>query len=627
MLDRMLMKKKKLWTFLFLPCLLLPALACGAASGAIFPDIDLEKAVLYLTGAADLESLPEDEMERWHRLAESPLAINLAGRGRMESSGLMTAYQIASLLDYRFRSGDILSISELAAVDGFGKEAAEALSCFISLESSAMPGRTSGTRKPPRNVLTAGGGDKLKIAGEENPPEQSWCWYGRYGIEEEERYSAGISLKRYWSDSQPWPSSVSGSVAFSGRRHLEKVVLGDFSLRFGQGLALWTGFSMSGFSGPRSFWKRPSGISPSGAYSAASSVRGAAAELSFGRIGVSAFVAFPGFREWCEAGKPLAFSMMPGANVSWYSRHGQVSATYFSRMKTLSGRGQGSGSVIMLGNRWCADAGKVSADARFCVHGTELFCEAALDLCSMKTAAAGGFVAKLSDRWKAALSGRYFPDGYSLEYCSPVRAYSGSGGETGVAAGLFFRDMELTSDWAASGSSGRNQLKVAFKCPVRLAPSWSMLLRVRERWRSYGVRSRTDVRADLKLASEKWPFSACGMAAVSREASWLAYVEQGCSVRRWTAYLRGTLFAADSWDSRLYCYERDVPGGFNVLAFYGRGYSISMYVKAGFHLGDAHRRSRLKLYFRAGYSDVPWHCNGHKRPARADAKLQMTYDF
>lgn len=626
MLDRMLMEKKKLLTVLFLPCLLLPALAYGAASGTMFPDIDPDKAVLYLTGAADLESLPEDERERWHRLEESPLAINLAGRGRLESSGLMSAYQIASLLDYRSRSGDILSISELAAVDGFGKETAEALSCFISLESSAMPGRTSGTRKPPRNVLTAGCGDKLKILGEGSPPEQSWCWYGRYSIEAAGLYSAGISLKRYWSDSAPWPSSVSGYLAFSGKRHLEKLVLGDFSLRFGQGLALWTGFSMSGFSGPRSFWKRPSGISPSGAYSSASSVRGAAAELSFGRIGVSAFVAFPGFREWCEAGKPLSFSAMPGVNVAWYSRHGQVSATYFSRLKTLSGRVQSSGDVVMLGDRWYADGGKVAADARFCLHGTELFCEAALDPCSMKPAAAGGFVAKLSDRWKAALSGRYLPDGYSLEYCSPVRAYSGSGGETGAAAGLFFRDMELTSDWA-SGGHGKNQVKVAFKWPVRLAPSLSMLLRVRERWRSYGVRSRADVRADLKLASEKWPFSACGMAAVSKEVSWLAYVEQGCSMRRWTAYLRGALFAADSWDSRLYCYERDVPGGFNVPAFYGRGYSISMYVKAGLPTGSTSFRNRLKLYLRAGYSDAPWHCGGSKRPARADAKLQMTYGF
>ena len=103
----------------------------------------LLRAVLYLTGAADAESIPESEMERWWALADSPIPINLAGRTRLEASGLMSPYQIASLDDYRSRHGDILSIRELASVDGFGKETAEAMSMFISLESHALPGKSS----------------------------------------------------------------------------------------------------------------------------------------------------------------------------------------------------------------------------------------------------------------------------------------------------------------------------------------------------------------------------------------------------------------------------------------------------------------------------------------------------
>ena len=624
--------KNGIGTAIVVICLLLQASLLHAfrftTSGPDREDA-LEKAVLYLTGASDMESLSEEEADRWWRLSESPLPLNLAGRGRLEASGLLSAYQIASLLDYRSHSGDILSIAELSAVDGFGRETAEALSMFVTLESAALPGRSSDYRPSPRGSMSAGGGDKFQLDSDGKMMENTYSWYGRFRSYADGRYDAGVAFKRYYADAGPLPSSYSGYAAAYGRRHLEKVVLGDFALRFGQGLALWTGFSVSGFSGPMSFWKRPSGISPSGSWSSSSNVRGIAVSVSCGsHAGISVFTAFPGFRNWCESGGPLSFNVMPGVNAAWYSRHGQVSVTYFAEIGSRIDKKRGS-PLIMLGDRWNIPLSKVSADARFCIRGVEMYGEAALDVCSLKPAVAGGIMTGIADNWKAALSGRFVPDGYDLELCSPVRAYSGKKGETGAAAGLFFGDAGLTVDWSVQPGQGRRQANAAFTWPVRLSGTLALALKVRERWRSYGVENRTDVRADLKWSPGRWLTALRGMTAVYGKVSWLGYVEQGYEGRIGAVFLRGTLFHADSWDGRLYCYERDAPGGFNVPAYYGRGYAVSVYARLKTASWHDRRRSSFKAYFRAGYSAVPWKSPGLEspRPSRLELKAQVVYDF
>ena len=103
---------------------------------------NLMKAILYLSGVDSEEELDEQEMERFSVLASSPLEINLVSRSRMATCGLMSQYQVASLMDYRLRNGDVLSVSELAAVDGFGEDYANALRPFISFASNALPGQT-----------------------------------------------------------------------------------------------------------------------------------------------------------------------------------------------------------------------------------------------------------------------------------------------------------------------------------------------------------------------------------------------------------------------------------------------------------------------------------------------------
>lgn len=585
------------------------------------------EAAAYLSGVSELEQIPAEEMEKWWDLAEHPVPINLVGRNVLEASGLMSMYQIVSLLDYRARSGDVLSISELGAVDGFGKETAEALRWFISLESHSLPGKSSDYRTPVRNSLTINESNKLSIPFDGKSPDYSWSHYEKFRTGAEGRWSAGLSLKRTYSDDVPWPSAYTVHGAYFGRRHLSRLVVGDYSLRFGQGLTLWSGFAMTGVSGPRSFWKRPTGISPSMSASSSSSLRGAAAELDYGRFGISVFLGSPGFRDWCENSSKLQLDLLPGMNAAWFFRHGQVSLTALCNIKNAKSMGKANAGmeVFRVGDEVVLPLTKVSVDARFCIRGIEIFGEAAMDICNVKPALTGGFMFPAGE-WKLALAGRYIPSKYDLSFTAPVRAFSGKGGEHGAAAGISFKSYELSVDYAFVPEKDRKQVKVLLSSPLRLSESVNLDLRVTERWKSYGNTNRLDLRADLKVNAGKWNTVVRAYAALTDKLSGLGYVEESYSGRIGAVFLRGTMFAADSWDGRLYCYERDAPGSFNVPAYYRRGYSLSLVARLKFRL---RKNDAVKAYIRTGYTDTPWLSPGQKkwRPAKAELKMQITYDF
>ena len=82
---------------------------------------DILRAALYLSGAHSEEEIDQDWIQRLEGMSRVRVNSN-----RLRP-GLLTDYQIATLADYRAAHGDILSWEELVLVDGFGREAVEAL--------------------------------------------------------------------------------------------------------------------------------------------------------------------------------------------------------------------------------------------------------------------------------------------------------------------------------------------------------------------------------------------------------------------------------------------------------------------------------------------------------------------
>ena len=548
--------------------------------------IDLLGAMLALSGAGSPEELSEYETERFAYYAEHPLQLNRASRSRMLASGLFSAYQLAALEEYRRRSGDILSLTELGLVDGIGPQTAEALGWFVSFESSRPPGVRERSRV--NQSLMMQGAVRIRDC------DTSSAAGIKYHIQIGERAEFFWSSRTSYSAPEPVPGTF--SLALSSKRGA-RLIMGDYAARFGQGLALWSSFSMSGFSSVAAFRRNASGFAPTGSFSPA--LRGAAIDLPLGRWNIGA------------AGALADGAVWPMAAVSYFGRRGQFG------LQAL-----------------CKDGSVISADGNLGLGHWTLFGEAALSsvlissdatvIRRTRAAALGGVNWAPAYRVRLAALARYYPSGFYSPFAGAVRSASKVSDEAGFALGAQWRWAECTFDAARHPEKGTSQ----YKGILSLAPeftlggtSFTAALRCTERFRPEDkLPWRHEARLDLKASHG--PFSAVcrGDLVRCKDYGALAYSELGYQRKsegrpaELSAFARATLFRADAWDDRIYCYERDLPGAFSVPACYGRGWEISLLARVKF--GVAH--SRHSLCFKSSYIRQ----TAGKRPSSAEFKLQ-----
>ncbi|MBQ9075321.1 MAG: hypothetical protein IJY32_05090, partial [Mogibacterium sp.] len=153
-----------------------------------------------------------------------------------------------------------------------------------------------------------------------------------------------------------------------------------------------------------------------------------------------------------------------------------------------------------------------------------------------------------------------------------------------------------------------------------LGQSFTIRMRVSERFRTWGNKFRSELRGDFAYASGPFVVTMRLNTLHCEKIALAGYLEQGYKTDRFSVYTRQTIFKVDDWDDRIYVYERDAPGSFNVPALYGRGWSASLVVSAKI-------ASLLRLYARASYTGYHLMPPEKRKPGKAELKLQMVFRF
>ena len=555
--------------------------------------------MLVITGASCEEELDEQEIERFSGFLSHPLRLNGSGKSRLVSSGLLSQYQAASLEEYRSRSGDVRSFSELALVEGFDEAYVAALAPFVTLGGGSVAGAAGNMPGIRQEALL-----RVSVKGAE-------ANYGlKYKISFREKASASLAARSYYGDALFPPSSWSGNISIYGKRLLSKVVFGDYNMRLGQGLSLWSGMSLGGFSSSSSFSRRPTGLSPAWSWSGIGSHRGASAELSAGRFSFVPFVSFPGLRERMAGKKKSRIEMMPGTFCSWGGRDGQIGLSAW----------------------WTGEHGKVSGDFRWNLYGIDIFGEVAADIASGSVATVLGSSISLEEGWRVSGVARIYPSTFDGTWSGGVRSWTKTSDERGVAIGLERYGLQFTADLGIKDSDKtRRQVKLFAKVPVQITPNAVLSFRFTGRYRPYEsyLVYRTGLRADLDWSSggisarygesdaDAWKARFRLEGLLCKSLSGLTYIELGRKASNLSAYLRGTLFVVDNWDDRIYSYERDAPGNFTVPAYYGRGVALSF---VGGHKFRQWKKKTLRVYLRV--SDISYFLMSTPKPSVREARVQ-----
>ena len=547
--------------------------------------------MLRLKGYDTEEELTSYEAEVLQEYLDRPVRINTIRSGTLRSCGLFTAYQAASLADYRMRHGDIMSLKELSSVDGFTADRVAALAPFISLEGgSPAYGGTSAER----------GFCDIAIKGGVRGGE------GNYGIKCKggtfRGLTYGIGLSRSYSAKDLQPESVTGNLGWEGSGVPLRIVIGDFNLRFGQGLCLWNGMSMGGLSKASSFYRSGTGLSSSWSFTGSNAFTGIAGEYEISHLRVTSAVIVPGIKSL--RGKEV--SLMPAINMSWFGRNMSVSATHYLEL---------AGRPVRIPDM------KTSADIAACIRGIDLFSEIAFDWVSTSLAALGGCTYPVWENTRMAAHLRYYPAGFNPTYSGAPRSTGKCSNEigatycieTGQSYGTHSGSVSLDAACfpeTKGEAINSSQVKMSAEWIIRLSEKSLLKLRLSERYRTWEERRfKTDIRADFSWTGERWSISSRLNVVNLVKTGFLGYMEGGYKREKFSTYLKLGIYLIENWDDRIYSYERNGPGNFSVPAFHGKGSWATLYTSWKFSRWG-------KLY-----------CIETVKPGRAELKLQLMLSF
>lgn len=575
-------------------CDVLPAREC-----------DLDEAVVFLCGVPELSEVPADVYEHFSKLRDRPLAVNLCSRAELAASSLFSSYQVETILDYRSRNGDILSVGELEIVDGFNPALCNVLAVFLDFTPASRAQRM-------RFLTNAEAGAGCKIA------------EGKLSLQ----YTAGAgftaqmlvcSVSGSVHARTPWaapagelPEVVGWNVSYSstgaGRARdfksfmsecITSVTIGCFNAKFGQGLTQYSGLSFDNYSSPESLMRRSSGISPYNGYSPTYAMTGAAVSMLFalprGSVSGHIFGAwsngnFGGYLQWEHPSGSVGAGMLMPRGALWVDFQHSVKRSVLFGEAGLTARspfGLGQSFRALIGAK--TDFQNSSAGAR-----------ASFNDGVFETA---GSVNVMWDRRRQSFTAG---GQYKAKNEKPFSAYT--------FAGMYRHSAKAMMSYSYSG---RYNLTYTFK----LSSRYTGASHVTTAFGASNSSLQGQVKAVIDWNTGTWSASINTDATACKSVGLLGGLKVGYCRGIWNLSAQGGLFRIDEWDDRIYIYRKDMPGLFGSSAMYGRGYWLNCF-------GSVQIWRCFRLYLYGDWTSYPWarEKDKHRRPSCA-LKIQLAYKF
>lgn len=267
----------------------------------------IENIVEMAAEYADAEYDYSELMERLYFLKKHPLDVNKVRAEQLQDLLFLSPLQVERLLSYRKRNGPLLELTELQVIDNFDMETIRMLLPFVYI-----PDDNPFSHITANELLKKGSGYFMLTCGQvlqqqkgyQRSAGDSVSFYsgspahilGRC------RYTYGkvlaLSLNMEKDAGEAFFSGAqrkgfdfySGSLQLQGNGLPARVLAGDYSLQFGQGLAMWSGQGFGKGSLITSVAKNGTGLRPYTSMNETLFLRGFAATLEFKKIELTPFI-------------------------------------------------------------------------------------------------------------------------------------------------------------------------------------------------------------------------------------------------------------------------------------------------------------------------------------------------
>jgi len=228
--------------------------------------------------------------ETFYELSENPININNADAEELERIPFLSPHQVNALADYIKRHGEIKSIYELQGVYAFDRNVIENISPFITFSEVTKDYKRRMYFK--HDVLvrsTTVVEDQLgytrpdSLTHYQGPSYSAMLKYkGAMGKKFSWHLTAEQDRGEAWFDHSNTTDFLSGGLQYTGDGVVQNVIIGDFRMRFGQGLAVNNNFGYGKSSQVMDVIQKGAELRRFTSSSEYSVFRGAATQLSFG---------------------------------------------------------------------------------------------------------------------------------------------------------------------------------------------------------------------------------------------------------------------------------------------------------------------------------------------------------
>jgi hypothetical protein len=590
--------------------LLYPAAAlCQEQNTAM---MEAAEEILALSDEADLSSLLEDLAG----LKESPVDINSGDEKEISRLFFLTEFQVIVLADHVRKNGAVQTIYELALLPAFDRSTVMLMAPYILLQpSDENAGRSYG-----RTQVTVTASTRFGAAYDGTDGIRSLLKlkheHGRFGFGLTAENDPG---EKFTFEKTPGCDFLSGYLEMGGRGMIKSVIIGDYKLRLGEGLAFNSGQWMGSWLSASSFISGRSSASPYTSTEENNFLRGICIVLGNSKYGAVIFSSFNRIDARIILNEDSIASGISNLVIGGlHTTESQISARN-SLTETVAGLHLTAGAKNVRGGLTAAatyfslpfipDKTKpenlhdfagdrllnFSADFRAGTGPLLLFAEAGLCMPG-SWAIIAGLRAKPSSRVTFNLLARRFSPDYHAFHYGAYKAGSGSGNETGLAASVHLeaaRHLFITAGAdqyripapryrsAASSYGSRIEIKGEYLPRDDLSLRFSYTSSSRE----YDISSETGMASSMTHTRHQAGFvfdcePAPGFRLTTRisgsfispsqEKGYLLCQDMTHSFRKIPVrvWFRYALCSTGGWESRLYAWENDLLSSFSVPALY-----------------------------------------------------------
>jgi len=635
-----------------------------------------------------------------------PLNINQATAEQLRLLGFLTEIQIHAIIQHRINYGKFQVLYELQTITALDFRTIKLLLPFISLKGAIgdvhipfkrliAEGQHSFITRLQQNIEKASGYNLP------NNPSASNHYLGgaqkiyfRYKYQYGSRLSFGIlgdkdAGEQFFKGTQKQGFDFyAAHLFFKTNTWIKAVALGDYELRFGQGLGLFTGFAAT--KSPLIWMVKKSGVALKAFTSANESyyLRGAACELGFGRFSLVPFVSYKridanlathqdtlvirddglaiatsiatgGYHrtlsEWDNKGKSQL--LQTGMHVNYTKQALQLgSSVIFNKYdvsiepsKDLYAIYAFNGSQLLQG----------TLDYSYVFRNVNFFGETAYSLPG-SYATMNGLMANIDPKVDAVMIYRQYSPAYHTIYAKAFAEGSTPDNESGFFTGLQLKPIPRWTLTAYADFFSFPWLKYRVDAPSKgndyllqatFKPAKTTELYIRASWKSImqspsstavfsGIGALRPVNTHryrfnlIHAINKSWVLKARAEFSAYQKGN--AVIEKGLLVFTEMAYaalskpmqfaFRYEIFNIESYNARIYTYEADVLGSFSIPALYGKGarYYGMLQYNLGRHVSGWIRLSQT-IY--PGQLSTGSGLEFINTNHKSDVKVQLRYQF